>query len=53
MATNQLTIFHPLAIITITPVVLNEDGEPVTKGQPTEVTLEDFIAYVAGELPAA
>lgn len=50
MAGNQMVILDPLSLVTITPVVKNETGDATNKGQPVEVTLEDFIAYIQTQL---
>lgn len=46
MANNQLIVLDDDSMLTITPIVKDADGDIVSKGQPQEVSIGDFIAYL-------
>lgn len=46
---NQMIILDPLSLVTITPVVKNDEGVATNKGQPVEVPLGELIAYITAQ----
>lgn len=46
MANNQLMVLDDDSMVTVTPIVKDGNGDIVSKGQPQEVSIKDFIAYL-------
>ena len=43
---DKMIVWDDSSIITITPVVKNSGGTPVSQGQPIEVPLSALVAYL-------
>lgn len=52
MANAVLVVMDDESLVTVTPIVRDEEGNITNKGNPTEISLANLAAYIASEAPA-